>query len=383
MPFTALPNWLHGKASSMEIAVLWSLQFYAPEIRPSLATVARGCGLSRSTVAKVIADMERKGWLRREQRIDPTGACAPTLYQLNIWPVDQPPGLELVTPESSAGSPSAGRGIVRETDGGSPSAGRGLSVRRTGVVRETDTNKNNPTRSIQQEEETPPPPLAGGSRADSAVAADRGQPDTQALRLPACAEPHRALVVRWWKLRRIKHPGAPQQLDQRSHDAILHADAEGVLQPFLAWAAEHGPRTLGHGYRQRIAALSSPAGDAEGFERFKVAYLAAKKRASSQNLPKARVAFSRALAAGHTAEQLIGALRANVQAQNSAERDGGFAAALPDMARWLRDGLYEAHMGQDSQDGLVAAVAAPSPVSRAAYPEDLRDLPDPFAAYRS
>jgi hypothetical protein len=53
------------------------------------------------------------------------------------------------------------------------------------------------------------------------------------------------------------------------------------------------------------------------------------------------------------------------------------------MARWLRDGLYEAHMGQDSQDGLVAAVAAPSPVSRAAYPEDLRDLPDPFAAYRS
>lgn len=88
--FTPLPNWLRGQASALEIAVLWVLQSHYPEIRPSLSRLAEEASLSRRTVQKVLADMERKGWLVRVHRLKEAGARDCNLYQLRIWN-DQPP----------------------------------------------------------------------------------------------------------------------------------------------------------------------------------------------------------------------------------------------------------------------------------------------------
>jgi len=88
--FTPLPNWLRGQATALEIAVLWVLQSHYPEIRPSLSRLAEEASLSRRTVQKVLADMERKGWLVRVHRLKEAGARDCNLYQLRIWN-DQPP----------------------------------------------------------------------------------------------------------------------------------------------------------------------------------------------------------------------------------------------------------------------------------------------------
>lgn len=83
--FTALPNWLLGKASALEIAVLWVLQSHYPEIRPSITRLAACANLSRRTVFNVLADLERKGWLVRVHREFESGKKAPNLYRLTIW----------------------------------------------------------------------------------------------------------------------------------------------------------------------------------------------------------------------------------------------------------------------------------------------------------
>lgn len=90
--FTPLPNWLRGQATALEIAVLWVLQSHYPEIRPSLSRLAEESSLSRRTVQKVLADMERKGWLVRVHRVKEAGARDCNLYQLRIWN-DQPPSV--------------------------------------------------------------------------------------------------------------------------------------------------------------------------------------------------------------------------------------------------------------------------------------------------
>lgn len=89
LPFTPLPNWLRGRATAFEIAVLWVLQSHHPYIRPSLSRIAVEAGISRRKAQMVLADMERKGWLRRTQQHNDDGTKAPTVYGLSIWSRDR------------------------------------------------------------------------------------------------------------------------------------------------------------------------------------------------------------------------------------------------------------------------------------------------------
>lgn len=155
--FTALPNWLRGKATPLELAVLWCLQSHYPNIHPSLSLLAAEAGIARSTLCTVLQGLERKGWLVREQGCMASGRRANTRYCLTIWDARWP--LE-------AGSPPAGlvrepdyqkaAGIVRETDGDSP--GDGLEV--------DQEKKINPTAL-----EPPLPPAPQGGLRQLAVAA--------------------------------------------------------------------------------------------------------------------------------------------------------------------------------------------------------------------
>jgi DNA-binding MarR family transcriptional regulator len=74
--FTALPNWLRGKATPLELSILWCLQSHFPDIHPSLNLLAEEACISRRSVSGVLADMERKGWIARKHSFGDGGRKA-------------------------------------------------------------------------------------------------------------------------------------------------------------------------------------------------------------------------------------------------------------------------------------------------------------------
>jgi len=93
--FTAIPTWLLGQASPIELAVLLAIQ-EAPDQRISLAGIAEASGVSRSSVCKALSEMAARGWLAKEATIKEDGAIGTNRYDLRIWgkPADaleQPP----------------------------------------------------------------------------------------------------------------------------------------------------------------------------------------------------------------------------------------------------------------------------------------------------
>jgi hypothetical protein len=124
--FTALPNWLRGKTTPLELAVMWCLQSHYPNIHPGLELLHKEAGMAKSTLCLVLTGLERKGWVRRERAFLENGRSTSTRYRLTIWETHWQ-----VEAEQSAQS-------VRETDRECPGDGQGVSGRRTGSVRETD-----------------------------------------------------------------------------------------------------------------------------------------------------------------------------------------------------------------------------------------------------
>lgn len=203
------------------------------------------------------------------------------------------------------------------------------------------------------------------------------QPATQApataSALPDCAHPYRQLLREWWLRRRRKHPAAANELCARDIQAIQHADALGVLRPFLEYAAATGCKSLATSYRSRCERLRAGPAAAEAFDTLRVAYLAAPRRVTCQSLPAAQREFSAVLAEGHTVEQLVAALAAEIRAQDQQYGSTGFAPSLPDIARWLRERRFAAYLQQNQP---VATAAFEAPID----PET--GAPDPFAYHR-
>ncbi len=199
------------------------------------------------------------------------------------------------------------------------------------------------------------------------------QAPATASALPDCAHPYRKLLREWWLRRRSKHPAAANELSAGDIQAIQHADALGVLQQFLEHAAASGCKTLATGYRRRCEQLRAGPAAAEAFDTLRSAYLAAPRRVPCQSLPAAQREFSAVLAEGHTAEQLVGALAAEIRAQDQQHASTGFAPSLPDIARWLRERRFAAYLQQNQP---VAPAEFEAPID----PET--GAPDPFAYHR-
>ena len=83
--FTALPNWLRGKATPLEGWILWCLQSHYPNIHPSMTLLAQEACISRRSVSAILAGMERKGWLVRERAFSEQGRKLSNRYRLTIW----------------------------------------------------------------------------------------------------------------------------------------------------------------------------------------------------------------------------------------------------------------------------------------------------------
>lgn len=184
---------------------------------------------------------------------------------------------------------------------------------------------------------------------------------SQAITLPPCAEPHRPLVVAWWRARLRKHPNAPNALSEADVAAMVYADAQGVLPAFLADAEARSLKSLGHQYRATVSRLQAGPGIAQAFSEFQAVYMAITDKAHGQSVTLARDEFITASNRGLDPAQITAALRRAVAAHDAATRSGRFAPQFPDMARWLRDGRHLAYAQHSAADGTTPASLPPRP----------------------
>jgi hypothetical protein len=227
----------------------------------------------------------------------------------------------------------------------------------------TSANNDAPQRHAEPTTAATPRPAA----APAGPAGAAGSP------LPDCALPYRPLLRAWWLSRRAKHPSAPNELSAGDIQAILHADALGVLQPFLEAAVASGCKTLATSYRRRCEQLRAGPAAAAAFDTLAAAYLAAPRRVTCQSLPAAQRELALVLADGHTVEQLTAALAAEIRAQDAQHASTGFSPSLPDIARWLKERRFAAYLQQHQPPAPEAFVAPIDPETGA---------PDPFAYHR-
>jgi hypothetical protein len=211
------------------------------------------------------------------------------------------------------------------------------------------------------------PPAQGVSQPEAL------QPLPEQQALPDFARIHRPLLVEWGRKRRSKHPDAPRGLSPADLAAIHHAEALGVLQPFLEQAAASGCKTLATGYKRRCEQLRAGPAAAAAFETLRIAYMAAPHRVTCQSLPAAQRELVSVLAEGITPDQLVAALRAEIRAQQQQQAVGEFVPSLPDIARWLKQRRFFAYLSQPTE-------TAPAPLPASIDPET--GVIDPFAYHR-
>lgn len=85
VPWAALPICLRGKVTPYELAILWALQGRGQTCFPSLQQLAQDTSMSYRTVCRVLADLERKGWVQRVASFRDNGARTSNRYQVMVW----------------------------------------------------------------------------------------------------------------------------------------------------------------------------------------------------------------------------------------------------------------------------------------------------------
>jgi hypothetical protein len=149
-----------------------------------------------------------------------------------------------------------------------------------------------------------------------------------------------------------------------------------VLQPFLEAAAASGCKSLATGYRRRCEQLRAGPAASAAFDALSSAYLAAPRRVTCQSLPAAQRELASVLAEGHTIDQVLAALSAEIRAQEQQFTATGFAPSLPDIVRWLKDRRFAAYLQQNQPTTASTAAEFVPPLD----PET--GAPDPFAYHR-
>ena len=97
-PFVSLPTALKGRIDPHQLAVLWVLQSYYPNIWPSYSTIAQDAGMCRSKVIHTVEQLCCLGWLQKVSRTDEHGQKT-NAYRVTVWheckvPSPQKPSIE-------------------------------------------------------------------------------------------------------------------------------------------------------------------------------------------------------------------------------------------------------------------------------------------------
>ena len=135
-PFIALPTALKGKVTPYQLAVIWVLQSYYPNIWPSYATIAKDAKMSRSSVIRTVNELVELGLLQKQYRINEKNQRT-NCYRVSIW--QQCKALPVPDPAINGRYLTGTGGSITQTLGGCQSD--------TGVVSEVHPNYNNLTKT--------------------------------------------------------------------------------------------------------------------------------------------------------------------------------------------------------------------------------------------
>ena len=313
----SLPNWLRGQATPMEGWVLWCLQSHFPNIHPSLNLLAQEACMSRRAVCTVLAGIERKGWLVREQAFTESGRQTATRYRLTIW--DPRWALEEGASGALVQEVHSRRGAGGALGGVHDVHGEGAG----GALKEDQSKKINSKKSI----EPPLPPTARGERRPEVVA------------VPACRdrdgflltdpEPHAAepAAVQPQPQQRPQPQSPPRpQPEPPGPEAVLpvkpkaqkreagfvpaHEDVPAALLPVVRellafWASKGGKRT-GRAWSAQLGQLERIQDDPTGGTEAVRAQLEAGSEAAVFGKPWQAVTFANWQRYGQKATPVIG-----------------------------------------------------------------------------
>ena len=122
VPFVSLPTALKGRISPHQLAVLWVLQSYYPNIWPSYSTIAKDAGMCRTKVIHTVEQLVSLGWLQKIKRVDIDGKKT-NAYRVTVWheckiPAPQQPSVEPRCISATSTPDELGR-CISATRGGS------------------------------------------------------------------------------------------------------------------------------------------------------------------------------------------------------------------------------------------------------------------------
>jgi len=122
-PFVSLPTALKGRISPHQLAVLWTLQSYYPNIWPSYSTIAKDAGMCRTKVIHTVEQLVSLGWLQKINRVDENGKKT-NAYKVTVWHECRVPAPSQTsiqpTSISATSTPDKLGQCISTTRGGSP-----------------------------------------------------------------------------------------------------------------------------------------------------------------------------------------------------------------------------------------------------------------------
>ena len=140
-PFVSLPTALKGRIDPHQLAVLWVLQSYYPNIWPSYSTISKDAGMCRTKVIQTVEQLCSLGWLQKINRVDENGKKT-NAYKVTVWhecrvPAPQQPSIEPRSVSATSTPDELGWSTTR-TRGGSPDE---LEVKQIKLKQKTKKNK--------------------------------------------------------------------------------------------------------------------------------------------------------------------------------------------------------------------------------------------------
>ena len=113
-PFIALPTALKGKVTPNQLAVIWVLQSYYPNIWPSYQTIAKDAMMSPRTVIRTVNQLVELGLLQKQIRIDENNQMT-NCYRVTVWQHFKP--VPVISPSVTRGGVLESQGGDRESEG--------------------------------------------------------------------------------------------------------------------------------------------------------------------------------------------------------------------------------------------------------------------------
>jgi len=136
-PFIALPTALKGKVTPNQLAVIWVLQSYYPNIWPSYQTIAKDAMMSSRTVIRTVNQLVELGLLQKQIRIDENNQMT-NCYRVTVWQHFKP--VPVISPSVTT------RGVLESQGGDRESQGSCQKV--IAPMSQSHPKKNNITKTI-------------------------------------------------------------------------------------------------------------------------------------------------------------------------------------------------------------------------------------------